>query len=115
MKSSLLFAVVQNHIETARHCNYELVQTFVCVTAALSATRNIVKVIDTLDLKGHVPPTFNKCKIAPWISDFGEIDDPAITKAQESASSDSLSRPVLAHFQEGWRERVMLVLLNQFN
>ena len=38
MESFLLLAVVQNHIETTRHCNDKLVQTLVRVPAALGST-----------------------------------------------------------------------------
>jgi spore germination protein YaaH len=79
MESFLLLAVVQNHIETTRHCNDKLVQTLVRVPAALGSTGNIVKIINALDLKGYMSPTFNVGEIAPWVTDFGEVDNLAFT------------------------------------
>ena len=85
MKSFLLLTVIQDHIETARHGNDELMQTLVCVSAALGPARNVVEIIDPLDLKGHVSLPFNKGEIASWIIDFGEVDNPAFVQSPRFA------------------------------
>ena len=78
MKALLLVTVIQNHVKTTRKRNDELVQIFVCVTTPLGTSGNVIKIVNTLDLKGNVPPTFNERKIAPWITDFGQVNNPAL-------------------------------------
>ena len=78
MKALLLFAVIQNHIKTSRKRDNELVQMFVCVTTPLGSSGNVIQIINALNLKGHMPPSFNERKIAPWITDFGQVNNPAL-------------------------------------
>lgn len=78
MKSLLLSAVIQNHIKTSRKRNDELVQIFVCMTAPLGSAGNVIEIINALDLKGHMPASFNERKTAPWITDFGQVNNPAL-------------------------------------
>ena len=60
MKALSLFTVIQNHIETSRERNDQLVQILVGMAAALSPAGNIVKVVNAFDFKGYVPPAFDK-------------------------------------------------------
>ena len=78
MKAFFLFAVIQNYIKTSRKRDNELVQMFVCVTTPLGSSGNVIKIINTLDLKGHMSPPFNEGKIAPWITDFGQVNNHAL-------------------------------------
>ena len=66
------------NVKAARHCNDELVQTFVSMFPPVRPTRYIVEVIDTFNIKRHVVVTFDEGQVAPYIRDFREIDDPAI-------------------------------------
>ena len=77
MKTFFLRAVIQNHVKTSRKRNYELVQIFVGMAAAFGPAWHVVKIINAFDLKGNMPPAFNECKIASWIADFGQVDNPA--------------------------------------
>ena len=77
MKALFLFAVIQDHIKTSRKRNDELVQIPMCMAAALGSSWNVVKIINALDLKGHMSPAFNEREIAAWIADFGEVKNPA--------------------------------------
>ena len=87
MKTLLLRAVVQNHIKTSRHRNNKLVQTPVCVPTALRAARNVIKIINALDLKGYMAPSFNKREVASWISNLREINNSAFGQTHELTSS----------------------------
>jgi hypothetical protein len=78
MKALFLFAVIQNYIKTSRKRNDKLVQIFVCVTSPLGSAGNVIEIINALDLKGHMPAPFNEREVAPWITDFWEVDNPAL-------------------------------------
>ena len=78
MEALLLFAVIQNHVKTPRKRNDQLVKILVRMTAAGRSARNIVEIVDALDVKGHMPTAFNEGKIASWIADFGKINNPAL-------------------------------------
>src|ERR1700687_4598401 len=86
MKPLLLRAVIQNHIKTSRQRNDKLVQTLVCVAAALRSAWNIIKIVNALDLKGYMSPSFNEGKITSRIIDFGQINDPALGQTHEITS-----------------------------
>lgn len=77
MESSLLLAIIEDHIEATRHGNDKLVQNLVCVPAALGSAGYIVKIINALDFKRYMSSAFNEGEIASWITDLGEIDNPA--------------------------------------
>jgi hypothetical protein len=78
MKTLLLRAIVQDHIEASRKRNNKLVQIFVSMAAALGSARNVVKIINTLDVKGDMASPLNECEVAPWVADFGEVNSPAL-------------------------------------
>jgi len=87
MKALLSSAVIQNHIKTSRKRNDKLMQIFVGVPTALGAAGNIIKIVNALDVKGHMPPAFDKGEIASRISDFGKVNDLALCQAHEVSSS----------------------------
>ena len=55
MKTFLSRAVTQDDIEASRHSNDQLVHFFVGMAAALSTARDIVKVIDALNVEWDMP------------------------------------------------------------
>ena len=83
MKALFLFAVVQNHIETSRKRNDELVQILVGVAAALGPAGNIIEVINAFDVKGYVPPAFDEGEVAAWIADFRKVNNSAFGETHE--------------------------------
>ena len=80
MKTLLLRAVIQNHVKTSRHRNNELVQSPVCMPTALRAARNVIKIINALDLKGYMAPSFNEREVASGIINLREINNSAFGK-----------------------------------
>ena len=78
MKALLLFAIKQNHIKTSRKRNDELVQIFVCVATPFGSAGDVIEIINAFDLEGHMAPAFNERKIAPRITDFGQLKNPAL-------------------------------------
>ena len=87
MKTLFLLAVIQNHVKTSRHRNNKLVQSPVCMPTALRAARNVIKIINALDLKGHMSPSFDEREISSRVNDLREINDSAFRKSHEPTSS----------------------------
>ena len=56
MKTLLFIPVIQNYVEASGHCNDQLVQSFMCVSAPFRAARNIVQIINALNTKGICLP-----------------------------------------------------------
>lgn len=79
MKAPFLFTIIQNHVETSRKRNNQLVQVLVSMAAAGRPAWNIVEIVHALDVKWHVSAAFNEGKIAAWIADFGKINNPALS------------------------------------
>lgn len=75
MNSLLVLTVVKLHVKAARHGDDELVQSLVRVPATLGATRHVIQVVDTLDVKWNLVATFDKGQVATGILDFREVDD----------------------------------------
>jgi len=92
MEAFLLSAVVQNHVETARHRNDQLVQILVRVPAALGPAGNVIKIVNALDLEGDMPAAFDEREIASRFIDFGEINHLAFGQAHEVTSSLCVSQ-----------------------
>ena len=87
MKALFLLAVIQDHIKTSRKRDDELMQILVCVATAVGSAGNVVKIINPLDVKGHMPPALDESKIASWITDFGEVNNPAVGQTHEFRES----------------------------
>ena len=87
MKALLLSAVIQNHIKTSRKRNDKLMQIFVGVSAALGSAGNIIKIVNALDVKGHMPPAFDKGEIAAGIVESRKVNDLALGQTHEVSSS----------------------------
>lgn len=87
MEAFSLRAVVQDDVETAGHGDDELMQIFVGMTAALGASRHVVKVINALNLERYIPATLDKREIASGIADSGEVDDLALSQTHVLSSS----------------------------
>ena len=87
MKPLPLAAVIQNHIKTSRKRNDQLMQIFVGVPAALRSAGNVIKIVNALDVKGHMPAALDEGEIASRISDFGKVNDLALGQAHEVSSS----------------------------
>jgi hypothetical protein len=54
VEAALPITVVQYNIEATGHRDYELMERFVCMPASVGATRNVVEVIYSFDIKWHV-------------------------------------------------------------
>ena len=87
MKAFFLSAIIQHHIKTSRKRDDQLVQIFVGVPAALRATGNIIEIVDTLDVKGHMPAALDEGEIAPGVVESREVNDLALGQAHEVSSS----------------------------
>ena len=62
MESLSLRAVVQHNIKATRHRDDQLVKRLVRMTAPVSTTRNVVKVVHPLDRKWYVAIAFDERK-----------------------------------------------------
>lgn len=76
----LLPSIVQQHIKTARNGDQNLLQCLVSVPGAGRPTRDIVQVVDPLDLKGNMLFTFYKGQVSTRIVDYGKVNLTAINK-----------------------------------
>src|ERR1700722_15724862 len=90
MKTLLPRAIFQNHVKTSRHRNNKLVQSPVCMPTALRAAWNVIKIINALNLKWYMAPSFNKSEVAPRISNLREINNSAFGQIHELTSSTSV-------------------------
>jgi len=69
--SFLTRSLVQDNIETAVRRDDKLLQLLVCMSPSRFPARNVVEVVDPLDLKRYVAVLFDKREIAsvilhPW-------------------------------------------------
>ena len=87
MKAFLLKAVIQNHIKASRKRDDQLMQILVGVPAALGPAGNIIEIVDTLDVKGHMPASLDEGEIAAGIVESREVNDPALSETHEVSSS----------------------------
>jgi hypothetical protein len=91
MKSFLLGAVIQDDVETSRHCDDQLAHFLVRVPAALSSTRNVVKVVDPPDFERNVARSFDEREIATRIMDLGKVDQFAVLNTSWGTSEPPFS------------------------
>ena len=75
--------VIKNDIKTPRHSYNQLMEVPVCVSSSRRTTRNIVKVIDTVELKRNTSPALHSRKIASFVVDNGKIQDMAVIQAHD--------------------------------
>jgi hypothetical protein len=75
--------VIQDDIETPGHGNNQLVQVPVRVSSSRGTTRNIVKVIDTVEFKRNTSPALHRRKIATFVVDNGKIQNMAVIQAHD--------------------------------
>ena len=87
MKAFFLSAIIQNHIKTSRKRDDQLMQILVGVPAALRATGYIIEIVDTLDVKGHMPAALDEGEIASGIVESREVNDLALGQTHEVSSS----------------------------
>lgn len=80
MEALLFGAVVQHHVEAARHGDDQLAQFLVRMAAALRTARHIVEVIDARDVEGDVIAAFDECQVPARIGDFRQVDDAAVVE-----------------------------------
>lgn len=92
MKAFLLSAVIQNHIKTSRKRDDQLVQIFVGVPTALRATGNVIEIVNTFDVKGHMPAALDEGEIAAGIVESRKVNDLALGQTHEVSSSRLGSR-----------------------
>ena len=60
---------------------------------SLRTTRDVVKVVDALDIKRHVAQTFDECKVSPRVMNFWKIYNFAIiNKAHKRIHNEVDSR-----------------------
>jgi len=74
MISFLTRPPVQDNVETAGRCNYELLKLLVRVSASWLPTWNVVEVVDSFDLKRYVAILFNERQIASHIFNFRKFN-----------------------------------------
>lgn len=78
MDALLVLPVVDDDVEAARHGDDELLQPLVRMTAALRATRHVVKVVHALDVEWNMAAALDEGQVATRVVDFGEVDDLAV-------------------------------------
>src|SRR4051794_363993 len=77
MEALTVDAVVDHHVEAARHRDQELMQALVGMAAALGAAGHVVEVVDALDPEVDVPVALDEGEIAARVLDLREVDDAA--------------------------------------
>lgn len=60
MKPLFIFPVIEQNIKAARHTDHKLMQILVRMFAAIRSTRDIIKIVDSLDIKWDVIAALNK-------------------------------------------------------
>jgi hypothetical protein len=70
MKSLLVKPVVQDHVEAARHRDDHLMQVFMGMGSAVGPPRNVVGVVDPLDLKRKMISYLDKLQVTTSILDL---------------------------------------------
>ena len=80
MKSLLVLAVVNNHVEAAGHGDDELMALFQRMTGAIRATGHVVEIEHALDRERNVPLSLDKSQIATRVRDFGQVNDLTLTQ-----------------------------------
>ena len=78
--------VIDGDIKTARCGDDELVQCLVRVTAAIGAGRDIVDVVDTLDVERDMTMTLDERQVAARVLDFRQIDKPPLGRRHQRVS-----------------------------
>ena len=78
MKALFVFAVVNNHIKAAGHCDEKLVASFERVPGAIGAAGNVVQIKHPFDAERDMAVGFKEREIAPWIGDLWEFNDAAL-------------------------------------
>lgn len=86
MITLLLPSIVQNHIKTPRHCNYQLMEFFVGMATTFGSARHVIKIVNTADIKGYVVAALNKGQITAGFCYFRQLDDSAVLNIQGSLS-----------------------------
>ncbi len=67
-------AIVEVNIKRSRHCDNQLVQLLVCMTTSFRAARNIVKVIDSLNIERNMAPAFNEREVSSRVVYSGKVN-----------------------------------------
>jgi hypothetical protein len=70
--------IIKVDVKAARHCDDELVEFLVAVASTLGSTRNIIEIINSLDVEWNMASTFDKGQVSTRILDDGKIDQLAI-------------------------------------
>ena len=91
MKALFASAVVENHVEAARHGDDELFEFLVAVSAPLCTARYVIEVINPLDVERHMPRPFDEGKIAAMIGNLRQVNDPAFLKEVALVHGDGLA------------------------
>lgn len=73
-----LSTIIEDHIEATRRRNNELSESPVGMTTPLGSTRNVVEVVDPLDLKFYLSSRFDRGEIAPFVIHHRQFDHMAV-------------------------------------
>jgi hypothetical protein len=110
MESLFVTAVVEHDVESAGDGNDELIEVFVRMASPLGASRDIVEIVDALDVKGDVVATLNKSEVPPRVRDFRQIDESAAWPVLVDLAGESEMREVRARDlqirEDGGKSRV---------
>ena len=74
MNTGPLMTIVQDYIEAPGNCDDQLSQGPIRVATPFSAPRDVVEVIDPLDLEVHLSVRLDGGEIAPLVLDDGKFD-----------------------------------------
>ena len=73
--------IVEMDVKGAGHRDDQLMQGLVSVTTAFGSARDVVQVVDTLDVERDVYLSFNECQIASGVVDPRKFNDLAVVDA----------------------------------
>jgi pyruvate/oxaloacetate carboxyltransferase len=65
-----MMSTIDGNIKASRHRNYELVERFVGMSGAQRSTRNVIQVINALNIKRNMPIALDKGEVAARILAF---------------------------------------------
>lgn len=84
MEPLFVAAVVQHDIEASRHRHDQLLKFLVRMATAFGTSRNVVEIVNPLDLKRYVSAAFYEGKVAAWVGNLWQCHSVAVTKAHKS-------------------------------
>ena len=78
METFFVESIVEHYIKTARHGDDDLMKILVRVGTAIGAARNVIGVVDPLDLERDVVTSLDEGEVASRVADLRKVEKFAV-------------------------------------